>query len=792
MTKQSDTRIGFSGGSLMAGGAKFSILGASMAALSAALFAMPAIAQDAGVPAAEAPEEDVTNRLGTVTVTARKVEENLQDVPVSVTAFTGELLAEKGVVEVADIAAFTPGFTTREANSNSTALVFSLRGQLQNDVLATLDPSVGTYVDDVYWSRAYGLNFNLLDMESVQVLKGPQGTLFGRNTTGGALVFTSAKPDASGFSAKGTVTLGNLNAQVYEGMVNLPILSDKLAVRAAVRQSTRDGYTTDLITGEEYNDRDVTNGRLKVLFAPTDDLELILSAEVYDEDMNGPGYGTIFATGLSGAFLGGFSPVPPVGPIAVAVPGYTGVVNASGGDSVAIDGNPFLTATSQTYSGVLNWDVGPGTLKLIAGDRRISSRTRTDLDGFAFPAGAGDSLHITTSVQDLSQSSFEAQYTGTGMNDKLQYVVGATWFEETGIDATLTDLRVVPNPVILRFFGDVDNTSIGIYGQGTYDLSDRLRATVGVRYSEDEKGITTFNGNSIRDTSTFVSCSGGQAPPNCAESYSDKYDDVSYTLGLDFKPTENTLLYGKFSHGYRSGGQNLRLNGTADLDFDPETVDEFEAGFKGDLLDNRVRLNLAAFTNTVKDAQRSIIVVVGAGNATVVQNAAEMSNSGVELEATVIPADGWTLQASAAVIDTSYDSYVDAGVDVSDRHIIGVPESEFALAATYERSLSFANFLARLDYAWRDSYFNNELAPSSPASTAALQDAITAPASDVLNARLGLSFENGWDISVWGRNVLDDRSKLTGLYLGNFGYVSGRFREPATYGVTASYKFGAD
>ncbi|PKP82756.1 MAG: hypothetical protein CVT79_04785 [Alphaproteobacteria bacterium HGW-Alphaproteobacteria-18] len=785
MAKKRQYSCRFSGFSDTSGIGSFSILGASMAALSAALFVMPASAQ-------ETETEDATNRLGTVTVTARKVEENLQDVPVSVTAFTGELLAEKGVVEVADIAAFTPGFTTREANSNSTALVFSLRGQLQNDVLATLDPSVGTYVDDVYWARAYGLNFNLLDMESVQVLKGPQGTLFGRNTTGGALVFTSARPDASAISGKGSVTLGNLNAQVYEGVLNLPVVTDKIAVRAAVRQSNRDGYITDLINGEEYNDRDITNARLKVLIAPHDDVELILSAEVYDEDMNGPGYGTVFGTGLTGAFLNGISPVPPVGPVPVAVPGYTDVVNSSGGDSVALDGDPFLTATAQTYSGVLNWDIGPGTLKLVAGDRRISSRTRTDLDGFAFPAGAGDSLHITTTVLDLSQTSFEAQYAGQGLNDRLQYVVGGTWFEETGFDATLTDLRVVPNPVILRFFGDVDTKSIGLYGQGTYDLTDRLRATVGLRYSEDEKGITTFNGNSIGGSDVFVSCSGGQAPPNCAETYSDTYDDLSYTFGLDFKPTGNTLVYGKFSHGYRSGGQNLRLNGTADLDFDPETVDEFEAGFKGDLADNRVRFNVSAFTNKVKDAQRSIIVVVGSGNATVVQNAAEMTNTGLELEATVIPAEGWTLQGSAAIIDTSYDEYVDAGQDVSDRRIIGVPESEFALAATYERPLSFANFMARVDYAWRDSYYNNELAPSSPASTPALQDAITAPASDVLNARLGLSFENGWDVSIWGRNILDDRSKLTGLYLGNFGYVSGRFREPATYGVTASYRFGAE
>ena len=744
-----------------------------------------------GTASAQDVTDDVTsvdkiNRLGVVTVTARKVEENLQDVPVAVTAFSGAELEAKGVESVGDIASFTPGFTTKEASSQPSALVFAIRGQLQNDVLATLDPSVGTYVDEVYWARAYGLNFNLLDMEAVQVLKGPQGTLFGRNTTGGALLFTTADPDLSGPSGRFTGTLGRFNEKTFEGVLNLPV-SSKVAVRGAYRSSQRDGYIEDILSGQKYNNRDIQTGRLKVLFAPTDDVELILSADFYEQTSNGSATGTIFATGLSGAYLNGFDPLAGA-PIPVAVPNYTGIVLGSDGDRVALDGGPVADTKTETYTAKLNWDIGSGTLKFIASTRSIDASNVLDLDGFAFTSGGA--LHITEGGQNLDQTSYELQYTDTAFDNRLNYVVGVNYFEESGIDETFTDLRVVPDPIILRFLGDIDNTSIGVYAQGTYDLTDKWSVTAGVRYSEDDKGITTFNGQSVGKTDLFVGCDGGQAPP-CTETYSDTFDELSYTFGVDYRVTDNILTYGKFSHGYRAGGQNLRLSGTDDFEFGPEINDEFEIGLKSDLFNNTLRLNLAAYTNEITDAQRSIIIVLPSGsNATVIQNAASLTTTGLEIDALWAPTDNWTFQAAASTLDASYDSYVDAGVDVSDRRIIGVPETELSLAATYEKSLKFGDFTARLDYAWRDSYANNELAPSSPISTPALQDAITSPASDVLNARIGVAFDNGWDVALWGRNILDDRSNVNGLFVSNLGYVNGSFREPVTYGVTASFRFG--
>ena len=431
MTKRFDTNHSSVPSPSSAQACKFNVLGVSMAALGAAILGMPAVAQDADTA------DSTARRLGTVTVTARKVEENLQDVPVAVTAFSGAELEEKGVVQVNDLAAFTPGLTIREASSNPTAPNFSMRGQIQNDVLATLDPSVGTYVDGHYWARAYGLNIDLLDVEGVQVLKGPQGTLFGRNTTGGAILITTADPDFDGLSGTLEASLGNLSAQTYKGIVNMPLIADKLAVRGAIQMSSRDGYINDLVTGEDYNNRDISNARAKVLYTPTDTVRIVLSGEWFDQKMNGPGGGTIYAEGLTGAFLAGFNPLT-MGAIPVVVPDYVGVVNGSDGDDVALDADPYMRTSSQTYNGTLTWDVGSGQFKLIAGQRKVKSDSVLDLDGGSLGGTDVTSMHATGSGISLEQSSIEGQYAGSLLDDRFTYVVGATYFEESGFDKTNT------------------------------------------------------------------------------------------------------------------------------------------------------------------------------------------------------------------------------------------------------------------------------------------------------------------------------------------------------------------
>ncbi|MET0371337.1 MAG: TonB-dependent receptor plug domain-containing protein [Sphingobium sp.] len=281
----------------------FKLETSSAAALAAGLIAVPASAQEIRgqeiqqaspqlqSPAVAAAVGPATGGLEEIVVTARRISENLQDVPVAITIYSGETLQRQNALRLSDIARTTPGLNIREANSNPAASTIALRGQVQTDVLATLDPSVGTYVDGLYWARAYGFNSNLLDLQSVQVLKGPQGTLFGRNTTGGAILVQTNDPDFSGISGLVSGTYGRFDERSATGIVNLPIVNDRIAVRAAVQRYLRDGITTDVgpvLPGRKYNNRDSWSARGKVLIQATDNLSILGSAEYFKSDLNGP------------------------------------------------------------------------------------------------------------------------------------------------------------------------------------------------------------------------------------------------------------------------------------------------------------------------------------------------------------------------------------------------------------------------------------------------------------------------------------------------------------------------
>jgi iron complex outermembrane recepter protein len=296
--------------------------GAAAAAI--ALGSTTAYAADADAAAADAPNADTnTGGLTEIVVQARKVNENLQDVPVAVTVISGEELERKSVVRFQDIAAFTPGLYMRSGSNSPAGITVSLRGQFQNDTLATLDPSVGTYVDGVYWARAYGLNTTLLDVSAVQVLKGPQGTLFGRNTTGGAVLINSNDPKLGEFSGRLSATYGRYNEFEPTAVVNIPI-GDRIAIRLAGKRFSRDGYTINSVpanaasavgavttavarrpvggnlNGLKLDNRDRWQGRAKILIQPTDNFGIVFSGEYFKMDEASPTRNFIFQTDAFG------------------------------------------------------------------------------------------------------------------------------------------------------------------------------------------------------------------------------------------------------------------------------------------------------------------------------------------------------------------------------------------------------------------------------------------------------------------------------------------------------------
>ena len=845
----------------------------ALAALAALLLAAgSSLAQEAAPPPGAEP---VAPAVEEITVTARKVAENIQDVPIAVSAFSGDQLEKLNAVQVDDIASFTPGFSVRPHPGNQTALTLQMRGQIQGDILATLEPSVGVYVDEMYWARAYGLNTGLLDIENAQALKGPQGTLFGRNTSGGALLLNSNDPSFDGFSGNASVTYGRFNEATGDIVLNVPA-GERVAFRGAFRIAKRDGWaygirsvdpatglpnntsaTTNVVekNGKHYNDRDEIQGRLKVLFQVSDAVDLLVSGEWWNSENDGYARQMLYKVQLNNPF-----PPNPAGddvafrtPVNKYIAHQRNHPNAVGIDAfdcaysvtqppvnclesnLRDDTTVYTQADTQTYLAKLRADLGFGDLKVITGFRKVFTDGSVDLDG------SSTAVHTTTLQQDLEQWSLEGQLTGSLFGEHLDYVTGLTVFGEDGYDQSYS-LSSRPSGDrrnnATRNYGAIDNQSWGIYGQLNWHVLEALTLTVGVRYSDDKKeldirsanvnlsgaptglapgayvpGGLTDPCNAAGNPSGIVGVATitGATPTNdCSAEKTANFDDVSWTAGLDYRITDDIMVYAKASRGYRSGGHNLRaFNDAQFVPFDEEIVNEQELGAKLDLLDARIRFNLAAYHNRLSDAQRSSIVQTGGVNNTIVGNAAKVENWGVEADAQLRPIEGLTIVPSFSWQDIEYVKYQDASGDRSGERLGLVPPYLFSLFTEYRLQLSAVSAAFSLDYTWTDGTPSDRCtAAGDPVTDCFLAgdangqtpvqvsqdivDATTLPSGGVLGARATFGFvEDKYRLTLWGRNITDNRDRQGALFLAApfRNYVSGQLREPATYGVTVSASF---
>ncbi|PKB14347.1 iron complex outermembrane receptor protein [Novosphingobium kunmingense] len=822
----------------------------STAVSAMAFAAAPALAQDAPDTQSSASDQG----LGEIVVTARKVSENLQDVPVAVTVLTGNDLEVRNVQRLQDIARFTPGMSMRPGSSTPSALTITLRGQVQSDILITLDPSVGTYVDGVYWARAYGLNGDFLDAQSVQVLKGPQGTLFGRNTTGGALLITSNNPDLDDFSGKASVTYGRFNEFQATGIVNLPIVPGKVGLRLAGSRLTRDGYTTNVVpagtasavsrtntavaqlpptgslNGLKFDNRDRWNFRGKLDVKPTDNLTLRFSGEYFEMDEASPARevrmltspftatNTTYSLGATAALYvgllnGGPSPTTPAAQFANILLGISSIKNnidalAADPDITSINEVPYAFAKTQTYgfTGIL--DTSFGQVQLITGYRKIDSHAGLDLDGSRY------AIHFTEGQQSVKQYSGELQITGKGFDNKLDFAVGMFAFHESGFDQSVSIVAPLLNPVTSHFYGLIDNDSIGVYGQGTFHLTDQLSFTGGLRYSIDDKGLESRNNNYNTITST-TTCSLFTAPaivgpelvgvPACAVRARNSFSGVSYTAGVEYKPNDDILLYAKTAKGFRSGGQNLRAPTAVFLvPFKPEIAYSYEVGFKGEFFDRRARLNLAAYQTDISNIQRSTLISnpSGAGaSATVLGNAGKARFRGIEAELQAQLFEGFVLSLNGALTDPKYISYADLTGDRSFEPFDSVAEQQFGVAGDYTREFGGVKLKLHADYAWTGktamssyNWVQNAASGTVPGAVNTQNDQViattTRPAMGILGARAALSFNDDmFEIAVFGRNITNNRAYYNPLLVAPVGYVQSSRMEPATYGVTATVNF---
>lgn len=821
----------------------------STIALGAALAAAPANAQEVRGPESPAPTSAApspaatgavdapapvgasnTAGLGDIVVTARKVAENLQKVPVAVTAFSGQALQQASLRNVSDVAKLTPGLVVNQGASTPSAPVFTIRGQVQTDTLATLDPSVGVYVDGYYWARAYGLSADLVDVDSLQTLKGPQGTLFGRNTTGGAILVQTNDPNfRDGISVLASGTYGRYNQWSGTGVVNLPIVDDKLAVRLAYQRNDRDGYMTNDLTGRKLGGQHDYTARGKLLYKPTDNLSILLSAEQYRTKYYAAGYREGYIQPSTAEF-----PAPPAALeigvetlglgcfanvanclAAGAAAGNAAAANASTGDHVSLNVDPLTYAKAQTYTATVTLDTFFGAIKAVGGYRNVKTLTDVDLDGSQY------NILGTRGFQNLSQYSIEVQATGKAFDDAVDFAAGVFYFREYGSDSSYSTALNALNPTVQYISGDIDNDSQGLYSQATYHATEKLSFTGGIRYSVDDKRLSANNG--IYSSGTYSAPAPGAAftcaLTRCPDKRHDSFSGVSWTGGADYRLTSSILLYAKASRGFRSGGENLRgvplpgFFGATDA-FKPETATSYEGGIKTELLDHKLRINVAGYYTTVDGIQRSGLVFAQNGqSSTIITNAGKATFYGGEVEASALLPAGFRIDGTFAYTHPKYNKYIAPDTDFSraNERFADVSKTTASISPSWTHEFDFGRFLLRGDFTYQskmalynNGYYtvggttydasepdlNGNPVPVDPGVAANFIKQTTDPSHWLVGARASMSFnDDQYEVAVWGRNLTNERDLTVGLPINALGEVAGQRREPRTYGVTATVKF---
>lgn len=710
---------------------------ATMVGLACA-YPLAAQAQDAPATAAQT-EEPSGQGLGEIIVTARKRNENLQDTPVAITAMTGAMLEEKQIVNVSEVAKFAPNVNIQPVaniSGSSASITAFIRGVGQTDFNITVDPGVGVYVDGVYVARSVGALLDMADVSSVQILRGPQGTLFGKNTIGGAIVVNSVEPQDE-FDLKLEATTGRFNRADFKGIINVP-LSDNLAMRAVASYETRDGYQRRLFDGGRQGDKDSFGGRVAFKWEPAPDFTVNLSADL-NIRREASAASTLLQLFESPDLLqivnlnGRFVPFPSSTFSWNKLQGGAGVCGAPG--QLAPVNDP-RCATAQWVTGDIDttWAGGNNqsdfdlwgtnlTLEYDFGDLSVKSitayRDQKALFEYDFDATPHPYLQLTNDI-DLWQASQELQLTGSLLNDALKFVVGGYYLKEKGQDK---------NTLLFGFSdffsgGAIDNDSYAGYLQFTYKITDRLSITPGIRYTDETKRFDPSLQTINRDYTAglplpypngvfiaFSQCLVGQPVPLIVTDPSSplfgfplpggctptavnpggnhilptvvveaKAKEWTPAISVDYKFTDDILGYASYSKGFKNGGFSQRIFPAEQVtpSFTPEFVESYEVGLKTELFDRRLRLNLAAFMSDYSDIQ----IVVNEGIAPKVRNAGTARIKGFEVEGEAAPADWLRLSFGVGYLDAYYKT-IDAGafpVSVN---------SKFAFVPEWTASASF-------------------------------------------------------------------------------------------------------
>ena len=795
--------------------------------------AAPARAQDQADPPPEAASSADDEQE--IIVTAQFREQNLQDTPLAITAVTGETLEARGQTDLADIGAYAPNVTLREAPATyGPAVAAYIRGVGQRDTTFALEPGVGIYIDDVYFPTLHGSLIELVDLERVEILRGPQGTLAGQNSIGGAIRLYSRRPDGSG-DGYIQATYGSYDRMELRAAQNVTIVPDRLFARLSGTAARRDGFITrydyrcthpdvpvpstvtsgdSCVLGTE-GGKEYIAGRLALRWTPTDRIALDIVADVTEDDSEPgpttllyvgqaapPGQANTGSTGLPAYFLNGIPYGTPAGSIFVSSSPYGPFALDPFSDSPYISYENYADIAPRDGSApwqapltgsIDSWGISANLVIDLSDHLSLTSITGyREFDG-NYSSGDGSPLTPTLQANRVFNRQFSQEVRLSGeIADFINFTVGGFYFDRRSRNAsriTLTTLAFTEENVI-------PSETIAAFANVDVAVTDRLSLVLGLRYTDQQK--------SFRYGRFGVpgSASGGATPPAIAPLNglvgSFEGERVDYRAVVQYRWSDALMTYAQFSTGFKGGGINPRpFFVTQALPHDPETLEAWEVGFKSDLFDRAVRLNVAAFWNNYSD----ILVTVsscplGGGfppaPCALPLNAGEAEVRGAEAELTVRPARGFTIDGSLAYLDFDYKSILplaaSSGIGIEDDGQY-IQEWQWSLGAQYAFDVPFGTMTARLDINFEDDFNRNS---NNIDATTGGRDIFGRIADRTLfNARLAWRDpREEWTVALEVRNLTDELY-YTDVFdnRGSTQSIQGRPGEPRTWAVTVRRDF---
>lgn len=756
---------------------KYAKLSTLALAVSSALVAQPLMA-------AEDDKKAKDGALERIEVTARKTVESLQEVPVAITSISATDLAERGIEVLTEVQQFSPNTTLQRSRGTNSTITAFIRGVGQQDPLWGYEAGVGIYVDDVYMARPQGAVLDLLDIERVEVLRGPQGTLYGKNTIGGAIKYVTKEMSGDAeFNVQATV--GSYGQKDLKLTGQIPLIEDKLYVGFGVASLNRDGYgeflssALDNQDAENYN-KDVTAARITLEYHATEDLLLKLDWDKTEDKSNAKGGYRLLPSLLTNA------PVPD------SV--YDSYTSMPTNNKVELDGISFTA----------KYDVDDNTtLKYVYSSRESYSPTNIDFDNTPLR------IFDVPAIYDDEQTTHELQINNAGEDYK---VVGGIYLydgESCGVFDAILDVlgqAAFKTPGLTREVSGCSNAkSQALYAQATYDIDEQWSITAGARYTKDKKDSKVRNGL-IFDTvypesgwvDGYVRPEGDLVPVVLDDS--EEWSKFTPRIGVEYQANNDMLLFASFSQGFKSGTFNPRAT-TAEPAADPENVDSIEIGMKSEWLDNRLRANVTLFSLDHKDRQY-ISVLPGKDSTELNQRLGNIGSStgqGIEAEFTYLATDELVFNASFGFIDSEFEEVLDtnpetgAVFDKSDTFTISnTPDFTYNLGANYTIESSMGDFIVNASYYYRDDYVLFE------ESSLLTQDGY-----GLLNASITwYDDDTDWSVGLHMKNLTDEEYMVGGYQfvtpLPDGGYAPGLggdntlisyYGDPRTVSLTASYQF---